>query len=478
MSQPNRLPNFEEQAVLDGLSIRLIESSEKERWDQLMTEHHYLKNATLVGEQLRYIAQYQGQWLGLLGWSAPALHLKARDAWVGWSLEQQRLRLGFLAQNSRFLLLGDRLQIPNLASRALALCCHRLSADWLAAYGHPILAVESFVDSQLFRGTAYKASGWTLLGPTSGFGRCAEDYYQRHNRSKQLWVRALQPRAAEWLRAQELPEALAIYEKPALARCQLRGKEVTSLLDRLPRVGDPRGTRGRFHPWPVVLAILCLAKLAGVAGAQRDIAEFAQRLTQRQRKMLGCRRDRRTGRRCVPGQTTFFRALQAVPYLSLEKVLLDWQNDLLGPEDPTDLVVLDGKAVRGAQGQMVVNAVSVPSGRVHGVELVQRAPEPLSPQDRPVKGGGENEIPAVRRLLGRAELAGRLVSLDAMHTQQETAAQIVMANGADYLMTLKDNQPTLTQTAQTLVPGDFFPSGQGAAGTPHGPHAGKKPGPR
>jgi len=38
--------------------------------------------------------------------------------------------------------------------------------------------VESFVDSQLFHGTAYKASGWTLLGPTSGFGRVAEDYYR------------------------------------------------------------------------------------------------------------------------------------------------------------------------------------------------------------------------------------------------------------------------------------------------------------
>lgn len=477
MPQPNRMPDCQEQAVLDGLSLRLIEPSEKERWDQLVTERHYLKNANLVGEQLRYVAHYQGQWLGLLGWSAPALHLKARDQWVGWSLEQQRLRLAFWAQNSRFLLLGDRLELPNLASRALALCCQRLSADWLAAYGHPIVAVESFVDAQLFRGTAYKASGWTLLGPTSGFGRCAEDFYQRHDRPKQLWVRALHSRAVEWLRAQELPAELAIYEKPALARCPLRGKEVASLLERLPQVPDPRGTRGRFHPWPAVLAILCLAKLAGVAGAQRDIAEFAQRLNQRQRKMLSCRRDPHTGRRCVPGQTTFFRALQAVPYLSFEKVLLDWQNDLLGPENPAELVVLDGKAVRGANGQMVVNAVSVPSGRVHGVELVQRAAEPLSPQDRPVTGGGENEIPAVRRLLRRADLAGRLISLDAMHTQQETAAQIVMANGADYLLTLKDNQPTLTQTAQTLVPGDFFPSGQGAAGTAHGPNAGEKPGP-
>jgi hypothetical protein len=63
------------------------------------------------------------------------------------------------------------------------------------AYGHPIIVVESFVDRQLFHGTAYKAAGWTLLGPTAGFGRHAEDFDVRHDRPKQLWVRALDPAA-------------------------------------------------------------------------------------------------------------------------------------------------------------------------------------------------------------------------------------------------------------------------------------------
>ncbi|MCU0786176.1 MAG: DUF4338 domain-containing protein [Verrucomicrobia bacterium] len=42
-------------------------------------EHHYLKNALLVGEPLRYVVEYQGQWLGLLGWSAAAYNIRARD---------------------------------------------------------------------------------------------------------------------------------------------------------------------------------------------------------------------------------------------------------------------------------------------------------------------------------------------------------------------------------------------------------------
>jgi hypothetical protein len=205
----------------------------------------------------------------LLGWSAPALHLKAREAWMGWSPEPLRQRRHFLAQNSRLVLLADRQQFPNLATRALGLCCQRLSADWLAVQGHPIVAVESFVGSQLmFRGTAYKASGWTLLGPTAGFGRCAEDFYQRHDRPKQLWVRAPDREGTAALKAPSLPAHLASYEAPAPPRA-LSGKPLLSLLDRLPAVPEPRGARGRRHPWPAVLGIVCLAKLAGVAGAQR-----------------------------------------------------------------------------------------------------------------------------------------------------------------------------------------------------------------
>jgi len=278
MPKPLRLPDAKEQAVLEALSLRLLtEAEDKQHWDQLVVEHHYLKNATLVGEQLRYVAHYQGHWLALLGWSAPALHLKAREQWVGWSPEQLLQRRHFLCQNSRFVVLVDRHQLPNLATRSLGLCCQRLSADWLAVHGHPIVAVESFVDSQLmFRGTAYKAAGWTLLGPTAGFGRCAEDFYQRHDRPKQLWVRVLDAEGWVALKAPSLPPRLAAYEVPAQPRA-LSGKPLLSLLDRLPQVPEPRDTKGRRHPWSAVLGMVCLAKLAGVAGAQRDMARFAQR---------------------------------------------------------------------------------------------------------------------------------------------------------------------------------------------------------
>jgi hypothetical protein len=501
MAKSIRLPNTTEQAVLDGLILRLIEPSEQARWDALIAAHHYLKSACLVGEQLRYVAEYQGTWLVLLGWSAPAWHLKARDAWLGWSPTQRATRLHLLAQNSRCLVLADRCQLPNLLSRALTLCCARLSADWQSHHRHPIVALESFVDAQLTRGTAYKASGWTLLGPTAGFGRSAQDFYERHYRPKQLWVRPLDPAGAAALKAQTLPPALAAFQRPAPPRCAVSAKHLPSLLERLPHIADPRGRRGRWHPWRAVLGLLALAKLAGVAGAQRDIADFVQRLSQPHRRQLGCRRDPKRDRYTVPGASTFFRALAHVDYLRFERVLVAWQHDLFGPEDPQELVVLDGKSVINAQNQVLMCAVSVPSGRVHGLEPVRpkeperpaadppapptpapaaapNAPVAPVPASRAAATKKENEIPAARRLLERIPLVGRLASLDAIHTQHATAVQLVLDKGADYLFTLKDNQPTLLQTAQTLVPGAFFPSGPRNSSRAHRAHGGKESGPR
>jgi len=57
MAKPIRLPNTTEQAVLDGLTVRLIQECEQARWDSLIEQQHYLKSARLVGEQLRYVAE-------------------------------------------------------------------------------------------------------------------------------------------------------------------------------------------------------------------------------------------------------------------------------------------------------------------------------------------------------------------------------------------------------------------------------------
>ena len=69
-----RLRNPVGAAVVNQIRVRLISPEEQTRWDQLVSQHHYLKNARLVGERLCYVVEFQGQWLALLGWSAAAYH--------------------------------------------------------------------------------------------------------------------------------------------------------------------------------------------------------------------------------------------------------------------------------------------------------------------------------------------------------------------------------------------------------------------
>ena len=109
MPKPQRLPTIDEQTVLKELQVRLVLPSERTRWNKLVCEHHYLKNALLVGEQLRYVVMdAKGTWLALMGWSAAAMHLKARDQSIEWSERQREGRLHLLAQNSRFVILAPR----------------------------------------------------------------------------------------------------------------------------------------------------------------------------------------------------------------------------------------------------------------------------------------------------------------------------------------------------------------------------------
>lgn len=444
MAKPLRLPGIEEQRVLDGLEIHLLlEPHLQDRWNQLVIEQHYLHNATLVGEQLRYAATYQGQWLALLGWSAPAWHLQAREAWIHWRVDQQRSRLHFLAQNSRFLILADRTQFPNLGTRALKLCLDGLSEDWLQHHGHPILAVESFVDGQLFRGTIYKASNWTMLGPTAGFGRVAEDFYVPHQRPKQLWVRVLHPQARQWLSDESLPQELQAYEKPLRRRCEFAPSQLGSLRERFAQLTEFRKGQGKRHRMATVLSIAACAKLAGVIGGYSGIASYAKNLTRPQRRALHCWFNEQSREYEVPSESCFLRVLQGVAPLEVQSVTLAWQDQVLGPNtDP--LVAIDGKTLKHS-GVHLAGAISLPSHRCLGVEPV---------------ADKSNEIPATQKLIERAPIVpGQMVSLDAMHTQHKTVAQLLYDKGADYLVPIAGNQGTLLETAQQLLPESVPPCG-------------------
>jgi len=90
------------------------------------------------------------------------------------------------------LLLPERQRYPNLGSRVLGLCLRRLSQDWQAQWGHPVLVVESFVDESQYRGTCYRASGFEAVGFTQGYGVRAGTLSGTWA-AKQLYLRELRP---------------------------------------------------------------------------------------------------------------------------------------------------------------------------------------------------------------------------------------------------------------------------------------------
>jgi hypothetical protein len=422
-----------EQHVLDHGHIRLLTASEDmARCDQAIVEHHYLRNVSLVGEHLRYAFIYRGRWLAVATWSAASFHIKDRDQFIGWSGEQCRRRRALLANNSRLLVMPD-CHYPNLISRFMKLMLERLSADWQKRWGHPLALVETFVDPRFYTGTAYKVSGWSHLGETAGWKRDADDFYEKNDAPKQIWVRELVKKACVKLRAEQLPPDWASVEEASRVHCTAKAPEIRSLMESLLKeVPEFRRAQALAYPLPGLVCLMVMAVAQGVVRGPQDLADYADTLSQGQLRALRFRADPHTREIRCPKKTTFTRVLHEVDDDLIERVLLRWQDQILGP--PQDrIVIFDGKKVRHAQVE-IVNAVDS-QGRFLGSVITDSK---------------SNEIPAARKLLAGQDLLGKIVIADAMHTQDETGQQLLFEKGADYLLTVKGNQSTIQTNLEEL----------------------------
>jgi len=425
-----------DQGLLEQAQVVLVTGTEdRRRFQKLLRKHHYLGGVRAVGEQMYYAAvDARGHWLALLLFSAAAKHLKHRDQWIGWTRAQCDRRLSLVVNNSRFLILPQA-HIPNLGSRVLRLTLDRLSADWQARYGHPVLVVETFVDPEKFNGTVYTAQGWQEVGRTDGWGRCQRDFYVQHDKPKRLFVREIVKNARRSLQAEHLKPALAGVEKKAGARCYHKCAELRALTEHFKALPEYRGRVESYPVWALVTLML-LAMLCDAPRGQKDLAKLARRLTQHQRRALGIRPSPK-GRFPAPSQSTFSRLLSGLDASRLNLVLLAIQAQVRGQPPPDELIAVDGKEPCHGPGDAILTAVTVPSQFYLGSALVDTK---------------TNEIPVARELFGELDLTGRTVALDALHTQDQTARELVMEHGAHYLLTVKNNQPTLRQNIDKSVP--------------------------
>ena len=300
-----------EKDFLRQVTVRLLAENETGQFNFYVEREHYLESSRFAGQSLRYVAEVDGQWVALLTFSAPALHLKARERWIGWTPRQRARRLGLVVNNSRFLVLPERQRYPNLASRVLGLVLRRLSADWQARWAHPVLVVESFVDESRYRGTCYRACGFQAVGATAGFKRASRDFYEEHGQPKQLYLRELRAGACQRLRQARWPKELAAYEAEVSGPCPFRAPALESLWERFGALGDTRYGHGLRHKQRFVLASAAVCTLMGACG-YRAFENTCQKLTQRQLRALGCKPDEADRRYYPPSDSTFQRVMHKI----------------------------------------------------------------------------------------------------------------------------------------------------------------------
>jgi len=424
-----------------GVAVRPIWAREVERWRDLMSRYHYLGDGEMVGERIRYVAEIEGRWLGLLGWGGAALHNRPRDAYIGWNQSMKCRRLHLVANNVRFLIF-PWVQVPNLASHVLGKNLRRLNRDWEQRYAHRVLLAETFVDGERYRGTCYRATNWKYLGRTRGMGRHGAGYVH-HGRPKDVWSYTFERRALEKLSAyfsgrETMEEGSMAAQRIDVNRLPLGGED--GLLELLREMTDPRKKRGIRHPFESVLALAVMAVLSGMRSYEA-ISEWAGDVPREVLQRLRC------WRRQAPSEPTFRRVLSKANATEVDEKVGKWLEKQVGLKGQG--LALDGKALRGSRnGEKPACHLLGAITHQDGVVVAQRE-----------VGEKTNEIPESKPLLAPLDLEGAVVTADALHTQTKFARNVVEDKKADYVLIAKENQPKLLDNIRTVKWSSFSPSG-------------------
>jgi predicted transposase YbfD/YdcC len=208
-------------------------------------------------------------------------------------------------------------------------------------------------------------------------------------------------------------------------------RQAVSIFSELP---DERKPRGLNHSLVNIVTIALCAVMSG-ADTYPEIQAFGETKKAWLKGFLNLRR--------IPDHDTFRRVFARLNPVHFQSSALDWIRQAVGTGwQAGDIVSIDGKRLRGTSADEVqgIHMVNVWAAR-QGLCLSATAVE-----------GKCNEIstlPSVLDTLSLFELAGCVVTIDAMGTQREVAKKLVSLN-AQYLLALKGNQGSLFEDVQEL----------------------------
>lgn len=152
--------------------VKLQVSNDRESaelWNEYVSRYHYLGYKKPFGTFLKYFIVCDKGILGCLLFAGASKALGVRDKWIGWGDNQRLRNLGWVINNTRFLIL-KWVHVKNLASHVLGQVGRRIREDWDIRWGYRPVLMETFVDPERYHGSCYKASNWEYLGMTTGEG--------------------------------------------------------------------------------------------------------------------------------------------------------------------------------------------------------------------------------------------------------------------------------------------------------------------
>jgi len=175
---------------LDFVKLQAVSAPrDMELWQEFVSRYHYLGYKKPFGYYLHYFIGSDRGILGCALFSGAAKNIGVRDQWIGWTPAQRMRNLAWVVNNSRFLIF-PWVKVANLASHVLGQIHKQIRAHFQQRWGFCPVLLETFVDSQSYRGSCYKAANWCYLGMTTGSGRVRQGKSYRTS-AKKIFVKPL-----------------------------------------------------------------------------------------------------------------------------------------------------------------------------------------------------------------------------------------------------------------------------------------------
>jgi len=201
--------------------------------------------------------------------------------------------------------------------------------------------------------------------------------------------------------------------------------EVQPLIEILAEIPDTRQSQGKRHPLSGMLTLAVVAVMCGYESIS-GIAEWGKNYGEAYQDELGF------GKHGYPAQITWYRVFRQIDIQKVEEKLGEWSEAVLqklSVEGELEGVSLDGKTLRGSKKQGAENShLLAAASHRWGIILRQIAVDDHT-----------NEISVVEDILLQLALKGRVITADALLTQQK-AAETIVNNGGNYVLPVKLNQ--------------------------------------